>query len=182
MRVYETVNIFDSTLGEDEITSKVEGFNKLLTKTSGSEVIVVEPWGTRQLAYTVGTADQGYYVVSHIRAAAVDLVEFERALTLDSAVLRYLIVVNEGEPANGSSIMSDRPVRVRDDDEEDDDEDRGRPSRDDDDDDEGPAEEEAPPSGAGPQEFSGGRGRFRRTEGPLSSCSTTRTSGRCRAS
>lgn len=163
MRVYEVVTIFNSALGEDEITSKVEGFNKLLTKTEGAEVLVVEPWGGRQLAYPIGTAEQGYYVVSHVRGAADDLVEFERALTLDADVLRYLVVVNEGEPATGKSIMSDRPVVVRDDDDEDED-DGDRPGRDDDDDEEEHAVEE--PMGSGPQEFAGGRGRFRRTEGP----------------
>ncbi len=169
MRVYEVVCILDSALSEEDVASKTEAFNKLLTKTDGAEVIVVEPWGIRQLAYPLKTVTQGHYVVSHVKGAAEDLVEFERALTLDSDVLRYLIVVNEGEPATGKSLVSDRPVRVRDDDDDDDDDgdDARRPSsRDDDDDDDADADEEPLPPGSAPPEFAGGRGRFRRTEGP----------------
>lgn len=164
MRVYEIVTIFSSNLGEDEITAKVEDFNQLLTKSDGAEVLVVEPWGTRQLAYPINKTAQGYYVVSHVRGAAEDLPEFERALTLDSDVLRYLVVVNEGEPATGKSVVSERPVVARDDDDDDDD-DRDEAPAAAGEGEEGEGEEPAP-VGAAPPEFSGGRGRFRRTEGP----------------
>ncbi len=166
MRLYEVVCIFNSDLGEDEIATKVEGFNKLLTQTKGAEVIVVEPWGTRQLAYPINARMQGYYMVSHVRAAAPDLVEFERALTLEPDVLRYLIVVNEGEPATGKSIMSDRPVSVRDDDDEDDEDDRDEPEAAPRVGEDGDSDAEPLPPGVAPPEFAGGRGRFRRTEGP----------------
>lgn len=168
MRVYEIVTIFSSNLGEDEITAKVDGFNQLLTQSDGAEVLVVEPWGTRQLAYPINKTVQGYYVVSHVRGAASDLPEFERALTLDADVLRYLVVVNEGEPATGKSLVSDRPVVARDtEDDDDDDRDEGPiPSEDGEDEGEDGEDAEAAPVGVAPPEFAGGRGRFRRTEGP----------------
>ena len=43
------------------------------------------------------TPTNGYYVVTHFRTASDKLPEFERLLKLDDDLLRYLIVVNEGD-------------------------------------------------------------------------------------
>jgi small subunit ribosomal protein S18 len=94
----------------------------------------------------------GYYAVAQFTAAPDALPEFERLLKLDDEVMRYLLVLNEGEPTTGQSLVADTPVRERteDDDDEDEDEDE-RGDRDGDD---------------SPPEFSGSRGRRRRMEGP----------------
>ena len=70
MRVYEIVTIFSSNLGEDEITAKVEGFNQLLAKSDGAEVLVVEPWGTRQLAYPINKVHKAHYVLMNIECGS----------------------------------------------------------------------------------------------------------------
>jgi small subunit ribosomal protein S18 len=87
----------------------------------------------------------GSYVVAHVEAAPEALAEFERHLKLDDEILRYLLVLNEGEPTSGMSILSERPEREAADDDEDEEEDE---------------DDDSPP------EFSGGRGRRRRHDGP----------------
>ena len=154
MRLYEVVYILDPALDESAATAKLEAFHQLAT-AQGGEVSAVDHWGARQLAYPVGKQTTGYYVVAHFTAAAEALPEFERLLKLDGEVRRYLLILNEGEPTSGHSIMADVPVRER---SEDDDEDE---DEDDDDD----AAEEVDPTKA-PPEFSGSRGRRRRMEGP----------------
>lgn len=163
MRLYEVVYILDAAVGEDGVEGLLDKFHAVL---EGSEVVHTEPWGVRQLAYPIKTQRQGNYVVVHIKASPDDLPEFERILKLDESVLRYLIVVNEGEPPTGASILADRPMTPRDEDDEDDDrdDDDDDDDRDDDDDEDRDDDEEA--SGAAPPEFSGGRGRFRRSDGP----------------
>jgi small subunit ribosomal protein S18 len=86
-------------------------------------------------------------------------------LRLDVELLRYLIVLNEGEPTTGHSPLGAAPPSQakRDDDDgddKDDDEDRGS-------DEDPPSEENAAARGFSPPEFSGGRGRRRRMEGPV---------------
>lgn len=157
MRLYEVVYIMDPALDESAVDAKLEKFHELVT-SSGGEVSAVDHWANRQLAYPIKKQSSGYYVVAQFTAAADALPEFERLLKLDDEVMRYLLVLNEGEPTTGDSLMADKPPRQRDEDEEEDDEEdepRGESDDDDEDDD-----------STSPPEFSGARGRRRRMEGP----------------
>ena len=151
MRLYEVVYIFDPTLGEDEIDEKLDRYLDLAVGSDG-EVKAVDHWGARQLAYPIEGNGTGYYVVAQFTADPADLAEFERVLKLDDQLFRYLLVLNEGEPTTGMSILSERPPRELEE-EEDDDEDEDDDEEDDEDDDT-------------PPEFAGGRGRRRRHDGP----------------
>jgi small subunit ribosomal protein S6 len=146
MRLYEVVYILDPALDEGAVTAKLEKFHALAI-AEGGEVSAVDHWGTRQLAYPIKRHKSGYYAVAQFTAAATALPEFERLLKLDEEVVRYLLVLNEGEPTSGMSIMAEvtKPASDRDEDEDEEEED--------DDDD-------------SPPQFQGGRGRRRRMEGP----------------
>lgn len=120
MRDYEIVYIFDSTLDRTVIDQKLERFNQLATSEAGGEVSAVEHWGKRQLAYPIRKHDNGYYVVTQLRTVPASLPEFERAIKLDEDVLRYLVVLSEGElpvPRSSEAIAGD----YNDDDEDSDD-------------------------------------------------------------
>ena len=162
MRLYEIVYIFDATLDEDSVNKKLEKFHPLVVGKSG-EVVAVDHWGTRQMAYPVKKQNTGFYVVAQVRAETDGLPEFERVLGLDAELLRYLIVLNEGEPTTGHSLLGAAPpsrAERDDDDDKDDDQDRGS-------DEDSPSEEDDAARGFSPPEFSGGRGRRRRMEGPV---------------
>ena len=161
MRLYEVVYILDAALDEAAARAKLEKFHELAV-VRGGEISAVDHWGPRQLAYPIKKVSVGYYVVAHFTAHAEALPEFERLLKLDGEVLRYLLIINEGEPTSGASIMADLPVRASDDDDDDDDEDEDQDDEltaDDED------EEPRDPTSA-PPEFAGARGRRRRMEGP----------------
>ena len=96
MREYEAVYIFDSTLEESAVNEKLERFHGLVASEDGGQVTAVDHWGRRQLAYPIDDKQNGYYVVTHFTTEATRLPEFERLLKLDEDLLRYLIVVNEG--------------------------------------------------------------------------------------
>ncbi len=147
MRLYEVVYILDPALDESAVNSKLEKFHELAT-AQGGEVSAVDHWGTRQLAYPINKQKSGYYVVAHFTAASEALPEFERLLKLDDEVMRYLLVLNEGEPTSGQSVLAE--VRRPADEEESEDEDEDEEEEDDD----------------SPPQFQGGRGRRRRLEGP----------------
>ena len=97
-RRYETVYIFDSSLEEPAITEKLDRFHALLTKDGKGSITNVAHWGKRALAYKLKKNDTGSYVVVQFEAKGDLLPEYERAVKLDEGVLRYLVVVNEGEP------------------------------------------------------------------------------------
>ncbi len=117
-RNYEAVYIFDSTLEDAAINEKLDRFHGLLGTTEQPEV---NHWGRRQLAYSIGRRENGYYIVSRFAAEPTVLPEYERALKLDDGVIRYLITLHEHEV--GAPPMTEEELanarRQDDDDDED---------------------------------------------------------------
>jgi small subunit ribosomal protein S6 len=119
-RNYEAVYIFDSTLEDAAISDKLTRFHGLLGAAEQPEV---SHWGRRQLAYSIGPKENGYYVVSRFTVDPTVLPEFERALKLDDGVVRYLITLHEhevGAPAMSEEELAMQAAR-RDDDDDDED-------------------------------------------------------------
>lgn len=105
MRAYEIVYILDAGLERAAVDAKLEAFHAVL----GGQVSTVDHWGVRQLAYPIDKAETAYYAVVHAEVDPTALPEFERRLRLDEETMRYLIVVNEGQPTSGASVLADPP-------------------------------------------------------------------------
>ncbi len=95
-RLYEAVYIFDSALEEAAISERLTRYHALIAQPGG-EAPQINLWGKRSLAYPIKKHQTGYYVVAKFETAADTLPEYERAVKLDESVLRFLIVVSEGE-------------------------------------------------------------------------------------
>ncbi len=97
-RRYEIVYIFDSSLDEEQVNAHLARFRTLLATPEKPEPITgTSHWGKRTLAYAIKRRDQGYYVVVQFETDPGLLAEFERAVKLEESVVRYLLVLNEGE-------------------------------------------------------------------------------------
>ncbi len=116
MRDYEVVYIFDPQLTEEQIQEKLERYHGLLKENQG-EITASDHWGRRQLAFPIRKQTSGDYVVVQFRSPTQALPEFERLLKLDENLLRYLIVLHEGEPTAPMSIAT-RERRESDDEDE----------------------------------------------------------------
>jgi small subunit ribosomal protein S6 len=114
LRDYEIVYIFHPSVEEDRVNEKLTRFHGLIAGENGGEITAVDHWGRRQLAYAIEDQTSGYYVVTQFTTDGALLPEYERILTLDEELLRYLIVVNEGDLAT-SPVP---PAPKRDEDEE----------------------------------------------------------------
>lgn len=123
MRDYEIVYIFDSMVPEEGVQEKIERYHQVLTQGGQAEITALDDWGQRQLAYPIRKRTNGHYVVAQFTAPAEALPEFERVIRLDDDLLRYLIVLNEGEPTAPISLASREIDDRRDDDHNDEDED-----------------------------------------------------------
>lgn len=106
---YEVVYIFDTQLPEERVNEKLERFHTQLTDAGAAEITALDHWGRRQLAYPIKKRTGGYYVVTQFRAKPESLPEYERLLKLDDDVLRYLVVLHEGEPTAPMSIATREP-------------------------------------------------------------------------
>jgi small subunit ribosomal protein S6 len=110
VRQYEIVYIFDSALEEAQINERLDRFHELLKSPDIAQPVTnTNHWGKRTLAYPIKSREQGSFVVVHFETSPELLNEFERVLKLDEAVLRYLVVINEGftpEPAPEAASAS----------------------------------------------------------------------------
>ncbi len=155
MREYEVVYIFDPSLDEDAVNARIEKYHDLVTQPEGASVIAVDHWGARQLAYPIRKLESGYYLVAQFQTEPEVLPEFERQLKLDDELIRFLLVISEGEPTSGMSVAIESHGEPSESDDDDDDED-----------DEEDEDDEDAHGEASPPVFSGGRGRRRRVDGP----------------
>ena len=92
MRDYELLYIIKPEVAEDAIDGIVEKFNGILVK-EGAEVVNVDKWGKRKLAYEIDKKyREGYYVlVKGARANGFDAVdECDRLMKIDDNILRQL--------------------------------------------------------------------------------------------
>ena len=108
-RRYEVVYIFDSALEEAQVNEHLERLHAVLKTAEHPDPIrQVNQRGKRTLAYHVKGREVGYYVVVQFETAAPQLTEFERLVKLDDAVLRHLVVIDEGAtPAAVRAVESE---------------------------------------------------------------------------
>jgi ribosomal protein S6 len=96
-RPYEFVYIFDSALEESQIDEHLARLHQVITSPDNpNPVTETSHWGRRTLAYTVAGKEVGHYVIVRCDAQPDSLTELERQIKLEPAVLRHLIVLNEG--------------------------------------------------------------------------------------
>ena len=58
----------------------------------GGEVVDVQKWGRRRLAYPIAKHRDGFYTVAKLKLTPEAAEPLERALTLNESVIRHLLV------------------------------------------------------------------------------------------
>jgi len=91
MSNYESVLIARQDLGASQVNELVSSFSDVI-KSEGGEVVKVDNWGLKNLAYRIKKNRKGHYVVMNIVAPATAIFEFERRLRLNEDVIRYMTV------------------------------------------------------------------------------------------
>ena len=91
MRKYEVIYIIKPGFEEDQYKEIIEKYNALI-QSNGGEVLKVEPWGKRRLAYEIEKIREGYYVLLHMSCDTELPSELERNFRIADNIMRYLIV------------------------------------------------------------------------------------------
>ncbi len=94
MNQYETVFILTPVLSDQQIKEAVEKYQTYLTD-QGAEIINVENWGLKKLAYNIEKKSTGFYAMIEFKAEPTVIEKFELQMRRDERVLRYLTVKNE---------------------------------------------------------------------------------------
>ncbi len=90
MKNYETVFILNPVLSEDQAKDAVEKFVKLLTKAKAN-VINVEKWGLKKMAYPIQNKSTGFYNLIEFATEDNTLIgTLETEYRRDESIMRFL--------------------------------------------------------------------------------------------
>jgi small subunit ribosomal protein S6 len=94
MRTYENIMIVHPDKVGDEYNAIVEKFKGVLGDLNAN-LLKVDEWGVRKLAYPVKKQGRGSYVLTVFEADPTIIDEYERRLRLDEAVIKFQTVLLE---------------------------------------------------------------------------------------
>lgn len=90
MRKYETMFILKPNTEEDNRNAIIEKFKNIIS--DGGEVISVDDWGLRKLAYEIQKVKDGYYYLVTFNATNEIILELERNYRIMDAVMRFIVI------------------------------------------------------------------------------------------
>ena len=106
MANYESVLIARQDLGASQVSNIVSDLSDIIKK-EGGEVVRVDNWGLKNLAYRIKKNRKGHYVVMNIAAPAKAIAEFERIMRFNEDIIRYM-TVKVDEFSEDSSASNDK--------------------------------------------------------------------------
>ncbi len=92
---YETIFVIDATKADEEITALVEKFKSLIE--ANGEIVSVDDWGKRRLAYPINDLTEGYYVLINFKSGTDFPAELERVYGITDGIIRDIVVKSEEE-------------------------------------------------------------------------------------
>ena len=93
MTKYETTFILEPGFDEGRINEEIERVSQWI-KDLGGEVLEVQRWGKKRLAYEIEKKRDGIYTLLLYQAAGATVKELERRLRLNESVMRVLTVIH----------------------------------------------------------------------------------------
>ncbi len=88
---YESLVIINAAIEEEQIEAAINRISETIT-INGGEILELEKWGRKRLAYSIDKAKSGYYALFRFNAS-VDLIsKLERVYQLDEYIIRYLTI------------------------------------------------------------------------------------------
>lgn len=91
MNTYESVVILTNKLSDEEKTAQVEKISQIIS-SNGGEMIGVDDWKTKKLAYEIKHETEGAYYLFNFNANPSIIAEYERLLRIDNKVLKHLVI------------------------------------------------------------------------------------------
>lgn len=89
---YETVFILTPVLSDVQMKDTVDKFVNLL-KDEGADIINVENWGLKKMAYPIQKKSTGFYVLVEFKADPSLIKKLEIEYRRDEKILRFLTTV-----------------------------------------------------------------------------------------
>jgi small subunit ribosomal protein S6 len=109
LREYETVIVLDPALDDTRVSQEIDTVQNVITQ-GGGEVLEVQRWGRRRLAYEIRKKREGIYSLIRFKSEGGVLDDLKRRFLINELLLRHLTVLSEGPmaPPSGEEHGSDR--------------------------------------------------------------------------
>ncbi|WP_143336588.1 30S ribosomal protein S6 [Corynebacterium pacaense] len=91
MRQYELMIILDPSQDERTVAPSLDKFLEVVRKDKG-DVVKVDVWGKRRLAYQINKKEEGIYAVVDLKCESATVLELDRVLNLNDGVLRTKVL------------------------------------------------------------------------------------------
>lgn len=92
MKTYEMIYVLDASLSDEAKEVHAKKFADVIA-AKGGQVVGVDKWGVKKLAYPINYKTDGDYTVMTFEADGTAVKELERISDLSSDVLRRMITV-----------------------------------------------------------------------------------------
>ena len=107
MRYYELLYIVNPNFEDDKAKKIIDEIGSEIEK-HGVSIINHQVWGKKRLAYPIKKNKYGIYILLHFSTEKFDfLIEFERFLILNKAVIRHQVVKLDAEPTKFEEVKLD---------------------------------------------------------------------------
>ncbi|MGK9476601.1 30S ribosomal protein S6 [Melioribacter sp. OK-6-Me] len=92
IRTYESVVVINAALEDEQIESILKRIEDIIT-TNGGEILDIDKWGRKRLAYPIQKAKSGYYAIFRFNAPTDSIKELERNYRLEENIIRFLTIL-----------------------------------------------------------------------------------------
>jgi small subunit ribosomal protein S6 len=94
-KLYEAMFLVDSALAASDWQGVNDSVRSILEKV-GAEIVSINKWDERKLAYNIGGKSRGTYLLAYFRVDGSRISEIERSVQLSEDIMRVLILSVEG--------------------------------------------------------------------------------------
>lgn len=91
MNVYENIVILNAALPDEEITSSVSRIKDIIIN-SGGEVLKVDSWGRKKLAYEIKKQNKGFYVMLIYKTPPETIKKLEDFFKVFDPVIKFMFI------------------------------------------------------------------------------------------
>ena len=105
---YESMLIVSLAGGEEAAKATVSKFTNLIT--ANAELVQVDEWGRRRLAYLIDDMSEGYYTVATFKSESDFPAELQRLMNIDESVMRIMVIKLDYEPV--AKAAEEAPAEV----------------------------------------------------------------------
>lgn len=98
MNYYENAVILDDTLSEENLRATIEKIKGVMQE-NGGQIMKVDEWGLRKLAYELNKHKKGFYVFYSLKAPSEAVRKLEEFYKIYDPVIKYMVIKLAGKQA-----------------------------------------------------------------------------------